>query len=176
MAEVPRQEFVPAEMRRFAYEDSALRIGHGQTISQPLVVAEMTAALGLDGTENVLEVGAGSGYQAAVLARLARYVVTVEVVPELAERASATLRRLGFDNVEVTLGDGRDGWPAKAPYDAILVACAADRVPPRLLAQLSPHGRMVIPVGPSGGHQVVLLVAPSGAARELFPVSFVPMR
>lgn len=176
MAEVPREEFVPKELRRYAYDDGALRIGHGQTISQPLVVAEMTAALGLTGSENVLEVGAGSGYQAAVLSHLAAHVVTIEVVPELAERAAATLRRLGYDNADVALGDGRQGWPARAPYDAILAACAADRVPRALVSQLTPGGRLVIPVGPPGGHQVVQLVGSSGVTRDLFPVSFVPMR
>lgn len=175
MASVPREQFVPEPIRRHAYEDRALRIGHGQTISQPLVVAEMIQALGLRGSEDVLEIGAGSGYQAAVLGSLAAHVVTVEIVPELAERASATLGRLGFANVEVAIGDGRLGWPAQAPYDGILAACASDRIPPALVEQLKPEGRLLLPVGPVGGQQMVRMVTPDGLVRDLFPVSFVPM-
>ena len=176
MAEVPREEFVPPDLRAYAYHDGALQIGHGQTISQPLVVAEMIHAMRLHGSEQVLEVGTGSGYQAAVLARLAPSVVTIELVPELAERAAATLRRLGVTNVEIVIGDGSRGWPAGAPYDAIVVACAAREVPPALVEQLTPEGRLVIPVGPVGGPQEVRLVTADGRQRDLFPVSFVPMR
>ena len=176
MAEVPREDFVPDDLRRAAYEDSALSIGHGQTISQPLVVATMTQALELRGDENVLEIGTGSGYQAAILARLCRRVVTVEVVTQLADAAAARLRALGFANVEVGVGDGWNGWPPLAPYDGILVACAAPALPAPLLEQLTPAGRMVIPIGPEGGDQVLQLVAKDGRARDLFPVRFVPLR
>ena len=176
MLEVPREDFVPERLKAHAYDDRALPIGFDQTISQPLVVAEMTQALRLTGSEHVLEVGAGSGYQAAVLGRLAAHVTTVELQPELAERAAATLRRLGFDNVEVAIGDGSRGWPPAAPFDAILVACATPVVPPALLEQLVPGGRMVIPVGDVGGDQVVRLLGADGSERDLFPVRFVPMR
>ncbi|HEX6350489.1 MAG TPA: protein-L-isoaspartate(D-aspartate) O-methyltransferase [Candidatus Dormibacteraeota bacterium] len=176
MSRTAREDFVPDDLRRAAYEDSALAIGHGQTISQPLVVATMTQALALGGEENVLEIGTGSGYQAAILARLSRRVVTVEVVPELAEAASERLRRLGFSNVEVAVGDGWDGWPPQAPYDGILVACAAPTVPPALLMQLAPGGRVVIPVGPEGGDQVLRIVAKDGGWTDLYPVRFVPLR
>ena len=176
MAEIPREEFVPDDLRRAAYEDSALAIGHGQTISQPLVVATMTQALALKGDEKVLEIGTGSGYQAAILARLCRKVVTVEVVPQLAEAASERLRRLGFTNVEVAVGDGWNGWPSEAPYDGILVACAAPEVPPALIEQLTPDGRLVIPLGPEGGDQILRLIRKDGRAGDLFPVRFVPLR
>jgi protein-L-isoaspartate(D-aspartate) O-methyltransferase len=176
MAEIPREHFVPANLSRVAYEDSALAIGHGQTISQPLVVATMTQALELTGDERVLEIGTGSGYQAAILARLCREVITVEVVPELAEAAEERLRRLGFTNVKVAVGDGWNGWPPGAPYEGILVACAAPTIPPALLEQLTPDGRLVIPVGPEGGDQVLKVVRKDGSSRDLFPVRFVPLR
>ncbi len=176
MSEIPREEFVPEDLRRAAYEDSALSIGCGQTISQPLVVATMTQALGLRGDERVLEIGTGSGYQAAILARLCRHLVTVELVPQLAEAAAARLRRLGFGNVEVAVGDGWNGWAPAAPYDGILVACAAPSLPASLLEQLAPGGRLVIPVGPEGGDQVLQVVGKDGRARDLFPVRFVPLR
>ncbi len=176
MAEIPREEFVPDDLRRAAYEDSALAISHGQTISQPLVVATMTQALALKGDEKILEIGTGSGYQAAILARLCRKVVTVEVVPQLAEAASERLRRLGFTNVEVAVGDGWNGWPSEAPYDGILVACAAPEVPPALIEQLTPDGRLVIPLGPEGGDQILRLIRKDGRAGDLFPVRFVPLR
>jgi len=176
MAEVPREHFVPDNLRRAAYEDSALAIGHGQTISQPLVVAAMTQALALDGDEKVLEIGTGSGYQAAILARLCREVITVEVVPQLAEAAEARLRRLGFTNVKVAVGDGWYGWTPEAPYEGILVACAAPEIPPPLIEQLADAGRLVIPVGPEGGDQVLKVVRKDGSSRDLFPVRFVPLR
>jgi protein-L-isoaspartate(D-aspartate) O-methyltransferase len=176
MAEIPREHFVPADLRRAAYEDSALTIGHGQTISQPLVVATMTQALELRGDERVLEIGTGSGYQAAILARLCREVITVEIVPQLAEAAEERLRRLGFTNVRVAVGDGWNGWPPEAPYDGILVACAATSVPPALLEQLTDDGRLVIPVGPEGGEQVLMVVRKDGSSQDLFPVRFVPLR
>lgn len=176
MMAVPREEFVPESLRDLAYEDSALGIGCEQTISQPLVVAAMTQALKLRGDERVLEVGAGSGYQAAVLSQLAGEVVSVELEPELARRARSTLERLGFLNVIVVVGDGKAGWPELAPYDAIVVSCAAQVVPPALLGQLMPGGRMVIPVGPPGGVQMVKVIRADGRVRELFPVRFVPLR
>jgi len=176
MAEIPREDFVPDDLKRAAYEDSALSIGHGQTISQPLVVASMTQALALSGDENVLEIGTGSGYQAAILARLCRHVVTVEVVPQLAEAAAARLRRLGLANLEVAVGDGWNGWPPAAPYEGVLVACAAPALPAPLLEQMTPAGRLVIPIGPEGGDQVLQLVRKDGRASDLFPVRFVPLR
>jgi protein-L-isoaspartate(D-aspartate) O-methyltransferase len=176
MAEIPREHFVPDNLLRAAYADSALAIGHGQTISQPLVVATMTQALALEGDERVLEVGTGSGYQAAILARLCREVITVEVIPELAEAAEDRLRRLGFTNVKVAVGDGWNGWPLAAPYDGILVACAAPAIPPALIEQLADAGRLVIPVGPEGGDQVLKVVRKDGSSRDLFPVRFVPLR
>lgn len=176
MSDVPREEFVPESVRDLAYEDGALAIGCEQTISQPLVVATITQALELRGSERVLEVGGGSGYQAAVLARLAREVLAVELEPELAERSRAILHRLGVRNVEVVVGDGKRGWPAGAPYDAIVVSCAAETVPRALLDQLSAGGRMVLPVGPAGGLQTVILVDADGTERDLFPARFVPLR
>lgn len=147
MARIPREEFVPLENRHLAYEDGPLPIGLDQTISQPLIVAIMTEALELKGNEKVLEVGTGSGYQAAVLAELARLVITTERLPTLAERARSVLDRLGYKNVVVHLAEETLGWQDEAPYDAIIVAAGAPRVPVNLLAQLSIGGRMVIPVG-----------------------------
>jgi protein-L-isoaspartate(D-aspartate) O-methyltransferase len=147
MCRVPRHEFVPADFRGRAYEDTPLPIGDGQTISQPYMVAVMAAALRLTGSERVLEVGAGSGYQAAVLASLAKEVFAVEVRSELSTTASACLARLGYANVYVHCGDGTLGLPDFAPYDAIIVAAAAPALPPPLLDQLAEGGRMVVPVG-----------------------------
>ncbi len=147
MASLPRHLFVPAPVRAQAYEDHAVPIGFGVTISQPFVVAWMTDALELVGDERVLEVGTGSGYQAAVLARLAREVYTVERVPVLARRARFALRVLGLDNVHVLVGDGSVGLPTHAPFDAIVVTAAAPSVPHELVAQLAPGGRLVVPVG-----------------------------
>ena len=180
MSEIAREEFISSRLRRHAYEDRALAIDCGQTISQPLVVALMTQALAPKPGDIALEVGAGSGYQAAVLSRLCRQVITLEREPALAERASATLARLGFANVEVALADGSLGWPASAPYDIILVACAADAVPPALFEQLADGGRMVIPVAVSPHEpQDLRLYERQGAEvsfRSLFPVLFVPLR
>ncbi len=150
MRRVPRHLFVPAEYRDAAYSDGPLPIGYGQTISQPFIVAYMTALLHLKGDEKVLEIGTGSGYQAAVLAHLAHEVHTVERIPALADRAEALLRRLGLTNVTVHRGDGTLGLPAYAPYDAILVTAAAPKVPQSLLDQLADGGRLVIPVGGHG--------------------------
>jgi protein-L-isoaspartate(D-aspartate) O-methyltransferase len=180
MAAIPREEFLPRKLRRHAYEDRALAIDCGQTISQPLVVALMTQAVAPQPDDLALEVGTGSGYQAAVMSRLCRKVITLEREPALAEHASATLQRLGFTNVEVAVADGSLGWTSSAPYDVILVACAAADVPRPLLDQLAEGGRMVIPVA-------VLLDQPQDLRlyerhdgeltyRSLFPVLFVPLR
>jgi protein-L-isoaspartate(D-aspartate) O-methyltransferase len=180
MGIIPREEFLSPRLRRHAYEDRALAIECGQTISQPLVVALMTQAAAPGPEEIALEVGAGSGYQAAVLSRLCRKVVTVEREPALAERASETLSRMGFTNVEVAVADGSLGWAASAPYDIILVACAAHEVPPALVEQLAEGGRMVIPVATSEGapQDLRLYVKRGGEVsfRSLFPVLFVPLR
>src|SRR5262245_53067324 len=147
MADVPRHEFVPGEHQFAAYRNRPLPIGHGQTISQPYIVAIMTELLRLQGTEKVLEVGTGSGYQAAVLSLVAREIYSIEIVPALGEAAQKTLTGLGYANVRTRIGDGYQGWPEHAPFDAIMVTAAADHVPPALIAQLKPGGRLVIPVG-----------------------------
>jgi protein-L-isoaspartate(D-aspartate) O-methyltransferase len=148
MSRVPRERFLPPDLHRYAYDDRPLPIGHGQTISQPLMVAIMTEVLHLKGHEKVLELGTGSGYQAAILAELAKQVITVERVAALAESATQRLRELGYHNVAVHVGrEGTLGWPAAAPYDAILVTAGAPRVPEELVRQLSDGGRLVIPVG-----------------------------
>jgi protein-L-isoaspartate(D-aspartate) O-methyltransferase len=180
MSQIPREEFISPRLRRHAYEDRALAIECGQTISQPLVVALMTQALAPKPDDVALEVGTGSGYQAAVLSRLCRRVITLEREPALAEHASETLRRLGFDNVEVAVADGSLGWPESAPYELILVACAASEVPPALVEQLADGGRMVIPVAVSSSEpQDLRLYQKHGGEvtfRSLFPVLFVPLR
>lgn len=176
MFRVPRHLFVPAAVRAAAYDDGALPIGHDQTISQPYIVAVMTEQLRLTGRERVLEIGTGSGYQAAVLARLAREVYTIEIVPELADRAQATLSSLDFSNVRVKTGDGWKGWPEKAPFDAIMVTAAPEDVPPALLEQLKMGGRLVIPLGPATDQRLVVLQKTNSGLKEesLFPVRFVP--
>ena len=180
MSEVPREEFLSGRLRRHAYENRALAIDCGQTISQPLVVALMTQALAPKPDDRALEVGAGSGYQAAVLSRLVRHLITLELEPSLAEHAAETLTRLGYSNVEVAVADGTQGWPAYAPYDIILVAAASPEVPTALIEQLAPGGRLVIPVGrASDEHQDLRLYQRYGdtlAWRSLFPVRFVPLR
>jgi len=180
MASVPREEFLAPKMRRHAYEDRALAIECGQTISQPLVVALMAQAASPQPDDIALEVGTGSGYAAAVLSRLCRKVISVEREPALAEHASSTLGRLGFGNVEVAVGDGSKGWPPDAPYQAILVAAAAQGVPPELVEQLADGGRMVIPVAQSAEEpQDLRLYTRRGdevTYRSLFPVLFVPLR
>jgi protein-L-isoaspartate(D-aspartate) O-methyltransferase len=177
MARVPREHFVPEDLRRYAYEDRPLPIGHGQTISQPLMVALMTQALHLRGGERVLELGTGSGYQAALLAELADYVVTVERVPELADEASQRLRELGYGNVEVHTTGGVLGWPQGAPYDAILVTAGAPRVPRSLVQQLAMGGRLVIPVGERRVQELLYVArTPRGATvRKLGECRFVPL-
>ncbi len=178
MEAVPRDRFVPAEYRDDAYGDHPLPIGYGQTISQPYIVALMTQLLELKGHEKVLEIGAGSGYQAAILSLLAREVYSVERIPQLAEMARQRLGELGYHNVQIRVGDGYEGWPEHAPYDAIIVTCAAEEVPPPLVEQLADGGRMVIPVGESGWSQRLMLLRKRGGdveQREVAGVVFVPL-
>ena len=176
MRKVPRHRFVPPGERASACVDRPLSIGHGQTISQPFVVAFMSQTLALDGSERVLDVGTGSGYQAAILAELAREVWSIEIVAPLAELAAERLRELGFGNVHVRSGDGYLGWPEHAPFDAILVAAAPDHVPETLVEQLAPGGRMILPVGKEEQDLVFLRKTASGIVREeVLPVRFVPM-
>jgi protein-L-isoaspartate(D-aspartate) O-methyltransferase len=174
---VPRERFVPEELRSRAYEDRALPIGSGQTISQPFMVASICTLLELAGGERVLDVGTGSGYQAAVLAELAREVVTVERLPELAERARVALDGAGYGRVDVRVGDGTLGVPDRAPYDAIAVAAAAPAVPPALYEQLAPGGRLVVPVGGRRGQRLELVErGPQGPVRRRsVACSFVPL-
>jgi protein-L-isoaspartate(D-aspartate) O-methyltransferase len=176
---VPRHAFVPPHLQQQAYANRPLAIGYGQTISQPYIVAVMTNLLQLDKDEVVLEIGTGSGYQAAVLATLARQVYSIEIIKELAEPAQERLQRLGYTNVEVRVSDGYAGWEAHAPFDAIMVTAAASHIPPPLLQQLKPSGRMLIPVGSPFQTQQLLLVTKDAAGqvttRSVLPVAFVPL-
>jgi len=178
MESVPRHEFVPPEYRSQAYEDHPLPIGYGQTISQPYMVAVMTEMLRLRSSSKVLEIGTGSGYQAAILAELVREVYTVEIVEQLCKQASERLARLGYKDVRVKCGDGYYGWEEQAPFDAIIVTCAPDHVPQPLVNQLADGGRMVIPVGPPGAYQVLWLIERRGAevrSERVMGVAFVPL-
>lgn len=179
MAKVPRHEFVPQEFDYLAYNDGPLGIGHGQTISQPYIVALMTDLLRPQGGDVVLEVGTGSGYQAAVLSLLVKQVFSVEIVAPLAQESTARLRRLGYDNVTVRCGDGYLGWEEHAPFDAVIVTAAALAPPPPLLEQLKCGGRMVIPVGMPYGRQNLSVIDKdeqgSVATTEVLPVAFVPL-
>jgi len=176
MRAVPRHRFVPPALRGVAYADGPLPIGEAQTISQPYIVALMTQLGDVQADERALEVGTGSGYQAAVLAELAREVYTIEILEPLAHRAEATLRELGVANVHVRTGDGFLGWPEAAPFDAILVTAAAPRVPPPLVEQLAPGGRLVMPEGEAFQRLVVYTKTAQGLVREaVIPVRFVPM-
>lgn len=176
MQTVPRHLFVPQPQRSQAYGDYPLPIGHGQTISQPYIVAFMTQALDVAPEHKVLEIGTGSGYQAAVLARLVRVVYTIEIVEPLAERSRATLKDLGFDNVHVRAGNGYLGWPEEAPFDRIIVTAAPDEVPPVLVEQLKIGGRMAIPVGVEAQELRILQRTATGLdTLETLPVRFVPM-
>lgn len=176
---VPRHEFIEPGSLHLAYANHPLPIGHGQTISQPYIVALMTDLIRPEAEDVVLEIGTGSGYQAAVLAGLAKRIYSVEIVPELAREAGARLRRLGYDNVEVRSGNGRLGWPQHAPYDAILVTAAASRIPPALVAQLKPGARLVIPVGyPHDAQQLIVVEKREDGGvdtRPVLPVAFVPL-
>jgi len=179
MRAVPRHEFVPDGLRADAYGDRPLPIGYGQTISQPFIVALMTDLLHAGRDDIVLEVGTGSGYQAAVLSPLVRRVYTIEIVPGLADSATARLRRLGYSNVETRTGDGYYGWEEAAPFDGILVTAAASQIPPPLVKQLKPGSRMIIPVGAPFALQHLVLVERGKdgrvTTRQLLPVSFVPL-
>jgi protein-L-isoaspartate(D-aspartate) O-methyltransferase len=179
LAKVKREAFVAPGSEPAAYENRPLPIGHGQTISQPFVVALMTELLDLRPGERVLEVGTGSGYQAAVLGRVADQVYSIEVIPELAARAAVALSSQGYANVELRTGDGGLGWPEQAPFDAIIVTAAAPDVPGALLEQLRPGGRMVIPAGPRHGDQELLLITKDTVGgvirRSVLPVAFVPL-
>jgi protein-L-isoaspartate(D-aspartate) O-methyltransferase len=178
MLKVPRHLFVPESYRREAYGDYPLPIGGGQTISQPYIVAFMTESLALKPGDKVLEIGTGSGYQAAVLACLADHVYSIEIDPDLARKSAAVLKSAGFPNVRIKSGDGFFGWPEHAPFDAIIVTCAADRVPPRLLDQLGEGGRLILPLEKQPAYQVLTLFTRRkgrSEARELLDVRFVPM-
>lgn len=177
MSRVPREQFVPDSVRAYAYADDALPIGQGQTISQPFVVATICSLLALDGFERVLDVGTGSGYQAAVLAELVAEVVTIERIQELAETARAALAAAGYRNVEVRVGDGSLGVPERAPFDAIAVAAATPTVPQALYEQLAEGGRIVVPRGSRDGQELVLVVrtADGPVERAVLPVRFVPL-
>jgi protein-L-isoaspartate(D-aspartate) O-methyltransferase len=179
MGRVPRHEFVPESQKSHAYENRPLPIGYGQTISQPYIVALMTDLLRVGSGAAVLEVGTGSGYQAAILAETVRSVYTIEIVEGLAETAAERLKRLGFDNVEVRSGDGYYGWKERAPFDGIVVTAAASHIPPPLIEQLKPGGRMVIPVGGPFFVQQLMLVEKGEKGeiqtRQILPVAFVPL-
>lgn len=177
MRTVPRHEFLPLRLRDEAYMDYPLPIGHGQTISQPYIVAFMTEAIRPQPGEKILEIGAGSGYQAAILAQMGADVYTVEIVEPLAEMARQTLDRLGYKNAQVLHGDGYRGWPEHAPFDAIIVTCAPDKIPPDLVPQLKDGGRMIIPVGGGMNQELILLRKQGGKVEKqsVLPVRFVPM-
>jgi protein-L-isoaspartate(D-aspartate) O-methyltransferase len=178
MARIPRHEFVPESAKRYAYENRPLPIGHGQTISQPYIVAIMTDLLELDPDDKVLEIGTGSAYQAAVLAELVPQVYSIEIIGDLARRARDVLDRLGYTQVETRIGDGYYGWQEQAPFDAILVTAAADHIPPPLIKQLKPGGRMLIPVGSRFMTQQLVLVNKGDegiTTRLVLPVRFVPL-
>ena len=178
MAKVPRHLFVPPELWDEAYADYPLPIGEGQTISQPYIVAFMTDALGIQPDDKVLEVGTGSGYQAAVLAELTDAVYSIEIVADLAVRASQTLKALGYGGVWVRQGDGYFGWPEAAPFDAVIITCASRKVPPPLLAQLKDGGRLILPLEHEDGYQVLTLVTKAAGktkTRAVLDVRFVPM-
>jgi len=177
MAKVPREEFVAQDSRAASYTDQPLPIGYGQTISQPFIVAFMTEQLRLAPGDRVLEIGTGSGYQAAILAELVAEVYSIEIIEPLAKTAEVTLQRLGYKNVNVKAGDGYKGWPEHAPFDAVTVTCAPDHVPRPLVDQLKEGGRMIIPVGGFGDQELYLLEKKNGQLeqRAVLPVRFVPM-
>ena len=177
MATVPRHRFVPKGLERLAYRDSPLPIGHGQTISQPYIVALMSQLLAVEPGQRVLEIGTGSGYQAAVLAEMGVLVFTIEIVPELGRQAISVLDALGYDNIRVKIGDGYQGWPEHAPFEAIIVTCAPTRIPKPLTEQLAEGGRMVIPSGEKYDQQLFLLNKQKGKIKQekIVDVRFVPM-
>ncbi len=172
----PREQFVPPRSRSLAYANHPLPIGHGQTISQPFIVAIMTHALGIEAGHRVLEIGTGSGYQAAVLAALAEEVYSIEIVTALADAARQRLADLGYGNVRVLAGDGWNGWPEHAPFDGVIVTAVGPEIPPKLLEQLAPNGRLVMPVGdPDGFQELIVYDNGTGETTTLFPVRFVPL-
>lgn len=179
MGKVPRHEFVPLHERPYAYLNRPLPIGHGQTISQPYIVAVMTDLLRPEPDQRVLEIGTGSGYQAAILAELVKEVYSIEIIEPLGEEAKQRLARLGYKNITIKIGDGYYGWPEKAPFDAIVVTAAASHIPPPLIKQLKVGGRMVIPVGSQFMTQELLLVTKGKdnkiTTRQILPVRFVPL-
>lgn len=176
MRKVPRHRFVPTRVRHLAYDDHPLPIGYEQTISQPYIVAYMTEAADISPRDKVLEIGTGSGYQAAILGQVAREVYTIEIVPELAASASGTLAELGYTNVHAKTGNGYLGWPEHAPFDAILVTAAPDQVPQALVDQLALGGRMVVPVGEIVQNMMIIEKTRNGVVtRQTIPVRFVPM-
>ena len=176
MRRVPRHEFVPAHLKKYAYADEPLPIGEDQTISQPYIVAYMTEYLGLEGNDKVLEIGTGSGYQAAVLAEIVDSVYTIEIVDVLAESAEITLERLGYDNVLVKRGDGYAGWPEHAPFDAIIITAAPTKIPQPLKEQLKTGGYMILPLGDYSQELVLIEKSKTGfEQKSLLPVRFVPM-
>lgn len=179
MKKIPRQDFVPIRLKPYSYKDTPLFIGdHGQTISQPYIVAFMTEVLELKASDRVLEIGTGSGYQAAILAELVRDVYTIEIVPKLGNRAAATLEKLGYKNIQVKIGDGYEGWPERAPFDAIIVTCAPEQIPQTLVDQLKDGGRMIIPVGRQLEAQKLVKVTKHKGqvnTQEVMDVKFVPM-
>ena len=179
MRSVPRHLFVPSSQRWTAYDDHPLAIGHGQTISQPYIVALMTELARPGAGDRALEVGTGSGYQAAILSRLVREVYTIEILPPLGEEAARRLKDLGYSNVRVRVGDGYEGWVEAAPFDVILVTAAPEKVPPPLLEQLKAGGRLVIPVGPIHDVQSLQLIEKDAQGRiltrDMLPVQFVPL-
>lgn len=179
MQRVPREYYVPPELIHEANVDSALPIGHGQTISQPAVVAYMTQQLELVPSDRVLEIGTGSGYQTAILAELAREVFTIERIPELSETARQRLLGAGYQNIAFRISDGSDGWREAAPFDAIMVTAAAEEIPDALVEQLALHGRLIVPVGPHAGAQDLFLLKKDGRGKitrkQLWPVRFVPL-
>jgi protein-L-isoaspartate(D-aspartate) O-methyltransferase len=176
MRKVPRHEFVPTHLKKYAYSDEPLPIGEDQTISQPYIVAYMTEKLELKSQDKVLEIGTGSGYQAAILAEVVDTVYTIEIVDVLAKRAERTLRRLDFDNIFVRSGDGYKGWPEHAPFDAIIITAAPTKIPEPLVEQLKPHGRMILPLGDYTQELVLIQKDEEGTNKKtLLPVRFVPM-
>jgi protein-L-isoaspartate(D-aspartate) O-methyltransferase len=179
MGEVPRDAFVPSALKHAAFSNGPLPIGHGQTISQPYIVALMTDMLQLRPEDRVLEIGTGSGYQTAILSRLARQVYSVEVVPELSKKAQDIFQQLGYENIHIRIGNGYEGWAEHAPYDGIIVTAAASHVPPALIEQLKPGGRLVIPVGEPYSYQELILVEKDQQGdvhtQDVLGVAFVPL-